>query len=154
MKTKFKGILLIVDDIGRSKKFYKDIFGLEVISDFGANATVTGGISFQTKGSWLQITGMKNPEMKYGGNDAELYFETADMAAAEKVLKKHKIRYLHEMREMPWGQLTVRIYDPDMHLIEIGEDMVSAAKRLLSGGMSAEDVSKKTMFPIDVIRSL
>ena len=154
MKTKFQGILLVVDDIERSKRFYKDVFGLEVISDYGANATVTGGISFQTKDSWMMITGMKDHEMRYGGKDAELYFEAADMAAVEKELRKHNVRYLHEMREMPWGQLTVRIYDPDMHLIEIGEDMMSAAKRLLSAGMSAEEVSKKTMFPIDVIRSL
>ena len=41
---KLKNILLVVSDIERSKAFYKDIFGLSVIRDFGENVILTEGV--------------------------------------------------------------------------------------------------------------
>lgn len=38
-----KNVLIVVNDIERSKKFYKDIFGLEVILDNEGNVILTGG---------------------------------------------------------------------------------------------------------------
>lgn len=52
---KYCGSLYVVDNIEKTKLFYRDLFGLRVIQDFGANITLTGGISFQTKESWLQF---------------------------------------------------------------------------------------------------
>jgi len=153
MTVKFEGTLLVVNDIEISKKFYKDMFDLDVIYDFGANATLTGGISLQTRSSWIQFTGIGEKDVRYKGNDMELCFTGTDVDEFDKKVKKNNVKYYQKMTEMPWGQRTVRIYDPDDHVIEVGEDMVFAAKRLLSEGMSIEDVSKKTMFPIEAIRS-
>lgn len=46
---KFKNPMLVVTDIEKSKIFYKDVLGLSVIMDFGANVTLTGGVALQTK---------------------------------------------------------------------------------------------------------
>jgi len=151
MTTKYEGLLLVVDNMERSKRFYKELFDLDVICDYGANATLTGGISLQTKESWMQFIGVS--DIRYRGNDTELYFTGTDVDEFDKKVKAAGAEYLHTVREMPWGQRVVRIYDPDGHIIEVGEDMTAAAKRLLSEGMSAEDVAAKTMFPIDVVRS-
>ena len=153
MSTKFEGTLLVVDDIERSKGFYKELFDLDVICDFGANATLKGGISLQTKDSWIQFIGSSENDIRYKGNDTELYFVGTDVIGFDEKARRHGVEYLHGIKEMPWGQRVVRIYDPDHHLIEVGEDMVVVAKRLLSEGMSAEDVSAKTMFPLDAVRS-
>jgi catechol 2,3-dioxygenase-like lactoylglutathione lyase family enzyme len=153
MTTKFEGILIVVENMERSKKFYKEFFDLDVICDYGSNATLTGGISLQVKDSWLQYTGKKDGDVKFQGNDMELYFVGTDVIQFNKKAKDNNIQFYQEMTEMPWGQKTVRIYDPDRHIIEVGEDMVCAAKRLLSEGMSVEAVAEKTMFPIDVVRS-
>ena len=32
-----------------------------------------------------------------------------------------EINYVHKLKEYPWGQKAIRIYDPDGHMIEIGE---------------------------------
>lgn len=48
---KFKNPMLVVTDMEKSKKFYKDVLGLRVIMDFGANVTLTGGVALQTKES-------------------------------------------------------------------------------------------------------
>ena len=36
---KLKNVLIVVKDIEKSKRFYYEVLGLDVISDFGANVT-------------------------------------------------------------------------------------------------------------------
>lgn len=62
------------------------------------------------------------------------------------------LQWVHEIKEYPWGQRDIRVYDPDNHIVEISEDMNTVIKRFLSQGMSAEEVSKRTMFPIEVVK--
>ena len=45
---KLKNSMLVVTDIDKSVEFYKKVFGLHVIMDFGANKTLTGGLALQT----------------------------------------------------------------------------------------------------------
>ena len=52
---KFKNPLLVVTDMERSKAFYREVLGLRVIMDFGANVTLTGGVCLQTKESWMEL---------------------------------------------------------------------------------------------------
>lgn len=49
---KLKNILLIVNDIEKSKKFYRELFGLEVIRDFGENVILTEGLVLQERTVW------------------------------------------------------------------------------------------------------
>ena len=49
---KFKNPLIAVKDIEKSKAFYKEVLGLRTVSDFGANAVLTGGLALQTEESW------------------------------------------------------------------------------------------------------
>ena len=87
---KFKNPLLVVTDMEVSKAFYKDVLGLHVIMDFGANVTLTGGVCLQTKESWLGLIRAKEDEVAFSGMDAELYFEEA-------------LEYVHPALEHPWG---------------------------------------------------
>ena len=52
---KLKNPMIIVTDLENSKKFYKEVLGLRVIMDFGANITLTGGLCLQTKDWWLRV---------------------------------------------------------------------------------------------------
>lgn len=45
---KLKNPMLVVTDMDRSVEFYKKVFGLHIIMDFGANKTLTGGLALQT----------------------------------------------------------------------------------------------------------
>ena len=49
---RFVTTLIAVSDMEKSKKFYHDVLGLDVIADFGANVTLTGNISLQTLDTW------------------------------------------------------------------------------------------------------
>lgn len=49
---KLKNILIVVDNIEVSKAFYKDLFGLTVVSDFGENVVLTEGLVLQERKLW------------------------------------------------------------------------------------------------------
>ena len=70
-QMRFQGTLIAVADMERSKVFYRKYLGLDVEVDFGANVTLTGGISLQTLESWRGFIGGLDVKLK--GNDAELY---------------------------------------------------------------------------------
>ena len=49
---KYTGALIAVNDIEKSKQFYHDVLGLDVVADFGANVTLTGGVVLQALETW------------------------------------------------------------------------------------------------------
>ena len=63
---KFKNSLLVVTDMDKSVQFYKKVLGLHVIMDFGANKTLTGGLSLQTAETWKDFTGRS--DISFGTN--------------------------------------------------------------------------------------
>lgn len=75
---KFSNPMIVVSDMEKSKKFYYEVLGLEVIVDFGANVTLTGGIALQTKDTLSAFINKNDNEVIFGGNAAELYFEEDD----------------------------------------------------------------------------
>lgn len=150
---KLKNILFVVNDIEKSKAFYKELFGLQVVTDFGENVILTEGLVLQERNLWETFIGK---DINAGGNDAELYFEDSDIEEFLHKLENSNfpIQYLNKCKEHDWGQRVIRIYDPDMHIIEIGESLEYVAKRYLKTGMPKELVAKKTRLPLSRIEMI
>ncbi|MGM0167062.1 hypothetical protein IGI39_002042 [Enterococcus sp. AZ135] len=152
---KFRGPMLVVKDIERAKKFYTEVTGVRVIADLGENVTLTGGLALQTESSWTTFTNCTSNFFTYHGNDAEMYFEEEDFDGFIEKISALEVDCVGEDLEMPWGQKVVRLYDPDKHIIEVGEDMKVMMKRLHATGLSIEQLSEKTfMSPKMVARML
>lgn len=117
---RLRNFLIVVEDIDKSVAFYKELFGMHVIRDFDGNVILTDGLVLQDKKIWEDFTGKKVADR---ANDAELYFESTDIDAFQAKLELTDIEfeYVNELVEEPWGQRVIRIYDPDGHIIEIGE---------------------------------
>ena len=49
---RLRNILIVVEDIEKSKKFYHDLFGLDVILDNEGNVVLTEGLVLQEKTIW------------------------------------------------------------------------------------------------------
>lgn len=145
----YKGTLIAVSDMGESKKFYRELLGLRVVGDFGANVQLENGLFLQTKETWKNI--IENREIKTNHNAGELYFETQDMDAFFKLLKTFQVEYVHEPIEHSWGQRAVRFYDPDHHMIEVAEDLVMVIKRFADSGMSVEEIAVRMDVPMSYI---
>lgn len=147
---KLKNTLLVVTDMDKSISFYKKILGLRVVTDFGANKTLTGGLCLQTLPSWKEISELDS--ITFGSGNAEIYFEVSDFDHFAEKLKQYHIEYVHPVKEHPWGQRVVRFYDPDRHIIEVGEEIKTVCRRFLQSGMTSEQVAERMDVPIDFIQ--
>lgn len=136
---KFIAPLIAVKDMERSKAFYKKHLGLKVEVDFGANVTLTGGLSLQTLDSWCGFIAWKDVTFK--GNNAELYFEADDFDGFIRGLDE--LELVHPPYEHSWGQRTVRFYDPDGHIIEVGENILAPVRRFRDTGMAVSEIAAR-----------
>lgn len=151
---KFTCILIAVKDMEKAKQFYHDVLGLEVISDFGAHVILTGGIALQTADTWKDFIHKQDEEIVFQNNACELYFEEDDMHAfAAKLNHQEDIEYIHPFFEHSWGQRVVRFYDPDKHIIEVGENMNMVVRRFIDSGLSVEETAIRMDVPLDYVRS-
>ena len=150
---KLKNVLIVVKDIEKAKQFYKELFGLHVVTDFGENVIMTEGLVLQGQAVWERFLGK---ETELGGHDAELYFEEDNIDAFLHKLQKsdYDIEYINQCIEHDWGQRVVRMYDLDRHVIEIGESMEYVVKRFLKEGFSVEETAQKSQMPIEMVREL
>lgn len=116
---KLKNILIVVKDIEKSKQFYHDLFGLDVILDNDGNVILTEGLVLQDEKIWKTFL---EKDRTPKSNSCELYFEERDIEAfAEKLEKQYpSIEYVNRLITHSWGQKVIRFYDLDGNLIEVG----------------------------------
>ena len=131
--------------------FYEEVIGDRVAFDFGENVQFEGGFALQEIEKWMEM--IHTDDVRSKSNDAELYFEEKDFDKFLEYLKEFsEIQYVHPVEEAPWGQRIVRFYDPDFHIIEVGEPMDAVIKRLFDSGMTVEQVSEKSQYPIEYVK--
>lgn len=143
---RFESPVLVVKDIDKSLKFYEEILGLEVVMDLGANKTLTGGLALQTAATYKEFIG--RDDLSFGGNNFEIYFEEDNFDAFIQKLKKYDIEFVHPVIEHSWGQRVIRLYDPDRHIIEVGENMAVVCRRFLKRGMTTQEIAERMDVPI------
>ena len=116
---RLKNILIVVKDIEKSKQFYHDLFGLEVVLDNDGNMIMTEGLVLQNEKIWKDFLGR---EVIPQNNSCELYFEERDIEAFVEKLEElyPSVNYANRLMTHSWGQKVVRFYDPDGNLIEVG----------------------------------
>lgn len=148
--------VLFVKDIEKSKNFYSGILKQKISFDFGTNVMYTSGFAiWQIRDSHVipSNLGLENTQNK-SVNRFELCFETEDIDEVYNNLISHKISFLHEITEEIWGQRTIRFFDPDNHLIEIGESLHQFVLRFYKQGMTLQQVSERTHVPVADVENI
>jgi len=150
---KYQGVCIAVKDVNLSKEFYQDLFELEVFQDYGINVSF-GGLSLQQDFAWL--LNIPREKVLKEPHNMEIYFETEDIDGFVMRLKQRAdIRYLSDgVIEATWGQRSIRFYDLDGHIIEVGENIKMVVKRFLDSGMSIEETSKRMDVSVSDLRTL
>jgi len=146
---KYISTLIAVSDMKKSKQFYHDVLGMKVVADFGANVTLDGGLVMQTMDTWKSF--IRTDKVLLPNNAGELYFEEEDLDAFLENLKQFDICYVHPLFEHRWGQRVVRFYDPDKHIIEVGEKLDTVILRFMEQGLSAEETAIRMDIPLDFV---
>ena len=119
---RLKNVLIVVSDIERSRKYYHDLFGLEMILDNDGNMILTEGLVLQDAAVWKNFLGK---DIIPRNNAGELYFEEKDIEGFIRKLDElyPETVYVNPLMTHSWGQRVVRFYDPDGNLIEVGTPM-------------------------------
>lgn len=147
---KFQCALIAVKDLQKSLKFYHDLFEQEVAMDLGANVTLSGGFVLQE--GFSELVGFSKESVKEKSHNMELYFEVDNFSAfMEKLENYPDINFIHAPKTYPWHQKVVRIYDPDFHIIEVGEGMDTVVMRLFQEGLTPKEVAKETTMPLPFV---
>ncbi|SFD03258.1 VOC family protein [Clostridium uliginosum] len=144
--------LIAISDLEASKKFYQEVLGQKIVLDLGWNVTFSGGFAIQL--NFADIVLIDKETIMKKSHNFELYFEEDDFDNFIEHLKKFDdIEYVHQPKKYDWQQRVVRIYDPDKHIIEIGESMAVIAKCYLNQGLSVEETANIIQHPVEFVKS-
>ena len=107
---KLRNVLIVVKDIEQSKKYYHDLFGLEMLSE---------GLVLQEEECWKDFL---RGDVLPRNNHSELYFEEAEIESFVDKLERlyPETEYVNPLTTHSWGQKVIRFYDLDGNLIEVG----------------------------------
>ena len=116
---RLKNILIVVKDIEKSRKFYHDLFGIDLVLDNDGNMILTEGLVLQDEKIWKSFL---DRDIVPKSNSCELYFEEQDIESFVEKLERlyHDIEYVNHLMTHSWGQRVIRFYDLDGNLIEVG----------------------------------
>ena len=116
---KLKNILIVVKDIEKSRKFYHDLFGIDLVLDNDGNMILTDGLVLQDEKIWKKFL---HKDIVPKNNSCELYFEEQDIESFVKKLENlyPNVEYVNRLMTHSWGQRVIRFYDLDGNLIEVG----------------------------------
>ena len=119
---RLKNVLIVVKDIEKSRKFYHDLFGIDLVLDNDGNMILTEGLVLQDEKIWKSFLGR---DILPQNNACELYFEEQDIEVFVEKLESlyPSIEYVNRLMTHSWGQRVIRFYDLDGNLIEVGTPM-------------------------------
>ncbi|VUW98053.1 VOC family protein [Faecalibacterium prausnitzii] len=119
---RLKNVLIVVKDIEKSRKFYHDLFGIDLVLDNDGNMIFTEGLVLQDEKIWKSFLGR---DILPQNNACELYFEEQDIEVFVEKLERlyPSIEYVNRLMTHSWGQRVIRFYDLDGNLIEVGTPM-------------------------------
>jgi catechol 2,3-dioxygenase-like lactoylglutathione lyase family enzyme len=126
---RFANPVVFVRDIAVSRDFYRDVLGLAIVQDAGVFVLYEGHFSIHQAHELIQtVFGRESGDAAalQGRNNLLLYFESDDLGG-EFARMEGLVRLIHPIQRQAWGQKVFRFYDPDGHIVEIGEPMESGS---------------------------
>jgi lactoylglutathione lyase len=111
MFNRIGAVILLVSDMKRSTRFYRDVLGME-LKEQSKDWT-----EFSKRGTVLALHPSKKKRIKRN-NSMLVGFNVSDFDDVVNGLKKKKVKFYKKPREESFGKHAI-IQDPDGHLISI-----------------------------------
>lgn len=122
----FVNTIVFVKDIEKSKTFYTDVLGLKITQDSGTIVFFENHfVIHNTRSIATTVFGKvkQQNETLQGRENLLVYFETDDLEESYQKVSGSGCKIIHPIKKQEWGQNVFRFYDPDGHILEIGEAM-------------------------------
>lgn len=111
--TKIGAVILLVSDIEKSTRFYKEVLDLPI------KTRSADWVEFLTKDTTLALHPAKNKsKIRPGG--VLVGFMVSDLESTAKILKDKGVKFFKELKNESFGKHAI-IEDPDGYLISIAE---------------------------------
>jgi catechol 2,3-dioxygenase-like lactoylglutathione lyase family enzyme len=119
-------ITLFAEDMPRTKSFYQEVFGLQVLFDSENQAV------FKFQNLVVNLTDASDPlaliapaavASRQAGPRFQLVIEVDDVDAACAELARHGVTLLNGPQDRPWGVRTASFSDPAGHIWEVAQDL-------------------------------
>ena len=150
-----KATIIYCKDISKSRAFYETVLGFSVELDLTSVVFLREGLAlWEIKESHLLSKMFGKDFYQSKGKPFELYFEIKNWHTFVTNLENHKISYVHDAYVEPWGQRTIRFYDPDQNIVEVGESLEEFIKRLFISGKKKEEIAKLNGLPTEEINRI
>lgn len=118
---RFINPLPFVRNMAMSKAFYQDIMQLHVVEDHRNFVRFKGWFALHEGHSLHQTIFQTAPQAPpFGRDNFVLYFEDEHLEQAFARIAPH-VTLIHPIKTQDWGQNVFRFFDPDRHIVEIGE---------------------------------
>jgi catechol 2,3-dioxygenase-like lactoylglutathione lyase family enzyme len=157
MDIKFLSAVIFVKDLQAARNFYENLLGQKVATDHGVNVGYQAGFALWQNAHACEIIfgAETTPEPgPLGRRNFELYFETENLEPVLEQFTRAGVQFVHPLFEQPWGQRVFRVYDPDGHVVEVGEPMSAPILRFLAAGLSMEQIAERTSMPLEIVRQV
>ncbi len=121
----FYNTIVLVKDIEKSKKFYTEVLGLKIVEDYGTITSFENHFTIHNSRALLKTIFKKKPlfNLLRGKRNIDIYFETDNIEEQYNIVLKSGANIIHDIQEQAWGQRVFRFFDPDKHIVEIGEPL-------------------------------
>ena len=147
--------IIYCKNIEKSRKFYETILGLSLNQDFTDVVFYEEGVAiWEIKESHSLSKKLGSRFFESEGKPFELYFEINDWENFIDGLKKRDVQYVQVPHTEPWGQRTVRFFDPDLNIVEVGEPLEVFIRRLHENGKSKEEIAEMNGLSINEVDSI
>lgn len=147
---KYDGVLLLVKDLERSRRFYHEILGLSVMAEWGGFIMLEGGVALgERKAQDAALSGDPAADCPAG---CELYFEQSSIEAfAEKLTSLPAAQICRPLWAGADGRKTICFYDPDGTLIQVREPLKEVVARFAASGLAPHEIAKQMKVPLNVV---
>jgi len=140
---KYESTALFVSNIEKSKQFYRDIIGLDIMMDNVIHVAFISGLNIWDSASAYNVIFNKENEASHG-HKMELCFASENIQKDYEKISQTETEIINPLFEQPWSQLAFRVYDPDGNIVEIAESIQDTFRRLLDDGLTMAQVSERT----------
>ncbi|MDQ1376804.1 MAG: lactoylglutathione lyase [Acidimicrobiaceae bacterium] len=122
-------ITLFVEDLQRSRTFYQDVFGLQVIFEDESSAAFNFGntiINLLDRPSARDLIEPGTVASHAAGSRCMLTIWVDDTDAVCAALDSHGVSLLNGPIDREWGKRTASFTDPDGNIWEVAQDLPQA----------------------------
>ncbi len=121
MEIKFRNGIALVRDIKASRDFYTNSIGLKISKEYDNIIFFEDNFVIHSADLFYEYINKPYHGEKMGGDNVDFYFTTSDLKGYSEKLKANHVPFIHDIHKHEWGESVIRVYDPDGHILEIGD---------------------------------